>query len=113
MKKDIAEKWVKALRSGKYEQGIACLNRSNKFCCLGVLCDLAVKEGVSIKVTQRKKYMFYNGVKSVLPLMVQEWANMTSPQGVLFNGGALTAMNDKGATFEEIAKIIEKSWKIL
>jgi hypothetical protein len=41
MNKEIKEKWINALRSGKYEQGKSQLRSlSNKFCCLGVLCDL-------------------------------------------------------------------------
>lgn len=46
--------WVKALRSGEYEQGKDCLvtepeddSEPFKFCCLGVLHDVAVKQGVS------------------------------------------------------------------
>lgn len=42
--------WVKALRSGEYKQGYGYLHYKrggkDKFCCLGVLCDLAVKNGV-------------------------------------------------------------------
>lgn len=51
--------WVQALRSGKYEQATGQLRtveydytgdeikikRATGFCCLGVLCDLAVKDG--------------------------------------------------------------------
>jgi hypothetical protein len=41
MKKTVANKWIKALRSGKYEQGKNCLRSfDDKFCCLGVLCDI-------------------------------------------------------------------------
>jgi hypothetical protein len=36
----IKEKWIEALRSGKYEQGEGTLNKDNKFCCLGVLCEV-------------------------------------------------------------------------
>src|SRR5687768_4898762 len=40
------QKWVKALRSGKYQQGRGYLKQKNhltnqfEYCCLGVLCDL-------------------------------------------------------------------------
>ena len=35
------DKWVKALRSGKYKKGKGALRaRDNTFCCLGVLCDI-------------------------------------------------------------------------
>ena len=40
MDKKIKKKWLKALRSGKYKQGRDALRIGNKFCCLGVLCDL-------------------------------------------------------------------------
>lgn len=42
MKKEIADLWVAALRSGKYKQGRTTLkNRDSEFCCLGVLCDIS------------------------------------------------------------------------
>jgi hypothetical protein len=40
MKKEIRDRWVTALRSGEYEQGIARFERGGRFCCLGVLCDV-------------------------------------------------------------------------
>lgn len=41
MKRELRDKWVAALRSGKYEQGQKTLVRDNRYCCLGVLCDVA------------------------------------------------------------------------
>lgn len=46
MKPEIKEMWVKALRSGEYEQGTHQLVGDNKYCCLGVLCDIARKCGI-------------------------------------------------------------------
>lgn len=54
MKKEVAELWVKALRSGKYKQGRSALctvvadpenpkNKTKSYCCLGVLADIASK----------------------------------------------------------------------
>ena len=40
MLNDNAKKWVAALRSGKYEQAKGWLREGDKFCCLGVACDL-------------------------------------------------------------------------
>lgn len=38
--------WIKSLRSGKYKQTRNLLKgESGGFCCLGVLCDLAAKDG--------------------------------------------------------------------
>lgn len=46
MNKEIKQKWLEALRSGRYEQGTGRL-RSNhgKYCCLGVLEDVVQPEG--------------------------------------------------------------------
>lgn len=35
------DKWVRALRSGDYDQCINWLRKGESFCCLGVLCDVA------------------------------------------------------------------------
>lgn len=41
MKKEIAMRWIEALRSGKYMQGKGRLRSFyDEFCCLGVLCNL-------------------------------------------------------------------------
>lgn len=50
MNEDVAKKWVEALRSGKYRQGKGRLRQTDhtnhgRYCCLGVLCDIAEKEG--------------------------------------------------------------------
>ena len=43
----IKAKWVSALRSGEFKQGTMQLRTlDDKYCCLGVLCALAVREGV-------------------------------------------------------------------
>lgn len=44
MDKELKAKWVKALRSGEFEQGQNELEGpGNRFCCLGVLCSLEAK----------------------------------------------------------------------
>ena len=47
MKKDMLDKWMAALRSGKYPQAAEALRKKPSdeypdggYCCLGVLCDL-------------------------------------------------------------------------
>lgn len=44
MDKKTKTKWLKALRSGKYKQGMESLSQGRgeqkTFCCLGVLCDV-------------------------------------------------------------------------
>ena len=45
MNQELKQKWIDALRSGKYKQGTGRLkqiiNGESTFCCLGVLCDVA------------------------------------------------------------------------
>lgn len=40
MDQAIKAKWIAALRSGQYEQGQSFLRNGDKYCCLGVLCDI-------------------------------------------------------------------------
>ncbi|WP_024516788.1 hypothetical protein [Bradyrhizobium sp. Tv2a-2] len=41
MDAELKAKWVKALRSGKYQQARGQLKDGDRYCCLGVLCDIA------------------------------------------------------------------------
>jgi hypothetical protein len=42
MNEELKQKWVEALRSGKYKQGKQALrNKADCYCCLGVLCELS------------------------------------------------------------------------
>lgn len=116
MKVDIARQWADALRSGAYAQGRGMLKSpGGKFCCLGVLCELAVIEGViPPAATWPDGSGLYAGSTMILPEEVQQWAGMASPDGVL-NGGSnpysndtLTKHNDSyGYNFWEIAEVIE------
>jgi hypothetical protein len=76
---EVKAKWVAALRSGEYEQGSGVLNKDGKLCCLGVLCELAIKDGVPISKTEHyENLVAYNGYETSLPVAVMEWAGMTS-----------------------------------
>ena len=44
MNPEVKQKWIDALRSGKYEQGSEKLRSVSGYCCLGVLCDLYAQE---------------------------------------------------------------------
>ena len=52
MDKEVKELWLTALRSGEYQQAKGALRRKDDdefgtgYCCLGVLCDIAAKQGV-------------------------------------------------------------------
>ena len=40
-----AREWVAALRSGKYKQGKGALSTEDRFCCLGVACEISKLTG--------------------------------------------------------------------
>lgn len=109
------EKWISALRSGKYKQTKWRLQTHEGYCCLGVLCDVAMKEGVIDKEnyvppTKTSEANFDGSVVS-LPHKVQEWAGLRTPSGAWGIGKAtehLTYLNDNAdKSFSEIADVLE------
>ena len=44
MNPEVKKKWTSALRNGEYTQARNALTTDGSFCCLGVLCDLYIKE---------------------------------------------------------------------
>lgn len=117
MKKDIADKWVAALRSGEFKQGRRALGNkvSNSFCCLGVLCELAVKEEVCKKESTENVYTYDARYTWYLPHVVKNWANMRTATGEIKSlNEYLYALNDiQMKSFTEIADIIEQHYEEL
>jgi hypothetical protein len=113
MKSVIAKKWVKALRSEKYKQGKGQLHnkKGDRYCCLGVLCDLYLKEKKK-KWEEANKTYYCLGSNDFLPPIVQKWAGMKSDCGNTSNF-SLYFMNDIGRRFSTIAKAIEENVKSL
>jgi hypothetical protein len=111
MNPQIKQKWVDALRSGEYQQTQRLLHDENGFCCLGVLCDLYLKENQLEWEPSRHNgnvYMFQDMVAS-LPLSVVEWAYLDDSNPPVNAGdSSLAELNDNGSAFIEIADLIEK-----
>ena len=116
MKSDIKQLWIDALRSGEYEQGQYALKHHDTYCCLGVLCDLAVKEGIckEREVEGSSDHLF--GVPgdydpAILPIVVRKWAGLEygDPDVKTEEGDAttLSEMNDQSYSFSEIADAID------
>jgi len=118
MKKSIANKWIKALRSGKYKRTkeVLCRQQENgnkQYCCLGVLCDLYMKEKGG-KWYATNGYPFdalkFAGMEQSLPEKVRKWAGMKSDVGHYDSKyDCLSDRNDAGISFKRIADIIEKN----
>lgn len=113
--------WTKALRSGEYTQGKSVLRRDDKFCCLGVACDLYSKEHPEYPVRDYKDSYTYgpNAINLVLPTEVQEWLFEYTTQHDGHNPAftivsdtdsqciSLAELNDSGFTFSQIADVID------
>jgi hypothetical protein len=113
---------VAALRSGEYEQGLGALQpKRGSYCCLGVACEIsgqgAWEEGnfVDHYLAYRTKYESSSGF---LPRGVMGFYGL-SGQGALAKRvqleqghGVLSLYeaNDQGASFDEIADIIEREF---
>lgn len=108
----IRDEWVRRLRSGAYRQGLSVLNNgSGRFCCLGVLCEIAVEAGVATKNYDWDVVRYVGEVderqEGVLPLSVRDWSGLPSTVGV-FGDDSLANRNDCGTSFAEIADLIEE-----
>ncbi len=115
MKKNIATKWVKALRSGEYKQGYGCLhdNETKGYCCLGVLCKMYEKD------YEEMGERLIDGF--TLPLSIMEDSQISSPtcrQDKEITIGkkqypSLANANDSYESFANIADWIENNYALL
>lgn len=149
MIKEVADRWVAELRSGKYQQTTGYLNvvRSENeghpggFCCLGVLCEIAVSDGIVSHAGEELMdngegeyaFMNYGDMSSaLLPYRVLNAYRMESSTVSLdrsqisefvelnhyahlayLDQMSLVDLNDAGVPFSAIANIIEKYWEEL
>jgi hypothetical protein len=101
---------VDALRSGRYQQGRGYLRPSdNRFCCLGVMCDVLKDEmdgeweRVSTVWHFKDKSQPYSRHDTHLPDSLVFRLGLSGVQSNLMQ------MNDGGLTFTEIADYLEKN----
>jgi hypothetical protein len=106
MNQEIKQRWIQALRSGEYEQGEGGLFHCGKFCCLGVLTDLYIKEhGFQWKQDSADLWSFEDE-RETLPQSVQDWSGIDAPDPMICHSFA-TDLNDyHDASFEDIAVYI-------
>ena len=122
MRTKIATMWADALESGEYEQGRSVLARSfpdgrTEYCCLGVLCELAIEDEVDVPkrtagaadgrgddfVTQYGR----DQEADLLPNEVRVWAGMQTRCGdASVMPDSLVTLNDNGTSFARIADTI-------
>jgi len=124
MKKIVKQKWLEALRSGKYRQtnGNLCVegNKRKKYCCLGVLCDLHAKEtGNIFEPIGDGESFAYLDENGQLPSEVMRWAGLKDDQGALkkpiedeegYHNSLIDLNDDAEYNFKQIAEVIEKQF---
>lgn len=100
------QKWCEELRSGRYIQGQRRLRtKENKFCCLGVLCDLVNPQGWKEDCSDNcYSFRFDREVTTgVLPgVIINKYEIHKSDESKLIS------LNDDGKSFDQIANYIEK-----
>jgi hypothetical protein len=104
---EFKKKWVAALRSGEYEQGVGKLRSlDNKFCCLGVACDLVDPTQWS-KMYELDYYYWGRYEWETLPNAVR---SVISRYGQSINTSGLIHRNDISLwSFAQIADWIEEN----
>jgi hypothetical protein len=129
MNAEIRTQWTAALRSGEYQQGRGQLRRGAECCCLGVLCELAVKAGIIPEGDSATSFLgdVEYGAEANdlhLPAEVMEWAGIgehnpsvdlaSLPEGAEWASdptvdgqASLANLNDGGTPFGVIADIID------
>lgn len=108
---ELKSRWLAALRSGEYKQGRGALRVGDKYCCLGVLCNLYDSscwvESEQAKSSEQPPLYVYmldeHGDVAFLPDTVAIAASLFKVQA------ELTERNDNGETFAQIADFIEEN----
>lgn len=118
MKKRQMERWVKALRSGKFKQGKFRLHNilADTYCCLGIACEIN-KKHLAIGCDDDGNNMSYDNEDKALPVSIREYMGLKSAVGLGTHTNdehfCLERLNDSGKSFTEIADIIEQNYKRL
>ena len=130
MKTDIGMKWIRELESGRYRKGEGALHalagtkedpEQDTFCCLGVLCRMAMDDGVELSRQEirmeeedggRVKRVAYDDEFGSLPDSVREWSGMKTDLGTLKpkdgTETSLADINDVSFSFEPVATAIRE-----
>lgn len=119
MKREIAEAWVADLRTNP-PQATGRLYDGTGHCCLGRLC-LVIGATFGHHTNEYHDGEYYPVLDGetlfeheVLPREILNLAGIRSQSGIYGDAGKeLTDLNDNGATFAEIAVVIEENWESL
>ena len=123
--KDIMRQWAEALESGKYGQTHGKLgDGQGSFCCLGVLCEIAVKDdAIQPPVYEAEEGQIRYGFEAaILPTSVQNWSGLTEsnplldvPEELSYSHDTETAINlndDYDFDFLKIAACVRYTYDV-
>lgn len=132
MNPEVKARWLAALTSGEYTQGRDLLAREVapgvfRYCCLGVLCELAYADGVIARTLDFDRYYYHDvGVDrgitpakcyaTQLPPTVVTWAGLPNGNPIVasvdlatHNDGSVTVGAEHSRrSFAEIAELIRR-----
>ncbi len=100
--------WLEALESGVYKQGRSNLNYDDKYCCLGVGCEIF---GID-KVRLTSGTCLYDDQGLRAPKSLVEKLSLYGDIGDPSDGDnehSLAVLNDTGKTFKQIAATIREN----
>ena len=121
MNREVQKLWTVALRSGEFKQGRGIMHdaKTDTYCCLGVLSELAARRGICVRGEygdEQPRVTQYDGWTSYLPVSVIQWAELSNQDPFVYDienkkavPATLSSLNDSGRTFEKIADAIESS----
>lgn len=118
------ELWFKELETTTLPQGTGALCANDKYCCLGIACEVAMKNGLPLEKELWDgfdKYAYKNQLKesdvslSYVPIIVKNWLGLYSTTGLSWGDRKLKScvdMNDNDRkTFKEIAQHLRANEK--
>lgn len=118
--KENIRKWVDALRSGEFKQGTGRLRTGDSYCCLGVACEIAKREGVDLRTATSVRMVnddegstetihYYDDQSGYPPTAVGDWLGVgrRNPHVGVANGVDLSATEANDTHLWDFAKIAD------
>jgi hypothetical protein len=105
--KFLSETWPEALESQEFKQGkFELLDDEGNYCCLGVACELLSR----LRLLSRKEWQNANSLpdKAIALLNITDLGTFNSTKRQVVT---LSEFNDRGKSFNQIAKSIRSAFK--
>lgn len=119
MNEQIKARWLEKLRSGDYKQTPGQLGfvddiGQESYCCLGVLCEIAVEDGIVTRQVDRGGSIYYSDTNPteaseaqmhVLTEGVVEWSGVDSSNPELDTIGFNVEVDDEERTYASLSEL--------